>query len=308
MALRHDGRARLKLLLLDSRPGFFGPGALADPPRQAGPHRRSLPARRRRRRPRAPHGAEALRDLEGAGDRREQARRERPYRRRLRRRSRPPDGRTLLMSSTASLTEKNVDQFAPGDAGVGVALRCDRLVENSRRVDTDLISSPAATPASYLRLFRHRRRLAPLGRAVQIHGEGRPAARPLQGHRTGRDRPPRRPDRPPVRARARVLQHVRAGKLKALATTGAQRAETMPDLPTVAESGLPGYEAVGWFGLLAPAATPKPFVERLSADANRVLADRDVRTRMQALGADPPATRPRSSRASSATTRRSGRS
>src|SRR5207344_450866 len=58
-----------------------------------------------------------------------------------------------------------------------------------------------------------------------------------------------------------VIQHVRAGKLKALATTGARRTETLPDLPTVAESGLPGYEALGWFGLLAPAATPRPIVE-----------------------------------------------
>jgi tripartite-type tricarboxylate transporter receptor subunit TctC len=49
---------------------------------------------------------------------------------------------------------------------------------------------------------------------------------------------------------------------------------------------LPGYEALGWFGVLAPAATPKPIVERLSADANRVLADLDVRS-MIALGADP---------------------
>jgi tripartite-type tricarboxylate transporter receptor subunit TctC len=55
----------------------------------------------------------------------------------------------------------------------------------------------------------------------------------------------------------------------------------------VAESGLPGYEAFGWFGVLAPAATPRPIVERLSADANRVLADPDVRSRMIALGADP---------------------
>jgi tripartite-type tricarboxylate transporter receptor subunit TctC len=60
----------------------------------------------------------------------------------------------------------------------------------------------------------------------------------------------------------------------------------------VAESGLPGYEALGWFGLLAPAATPKPIVERLSADANRVLADPDVHSRMIALGADPRGTTP----------------
>jgi tripartite-type tricarboxylate transporter receptor subunit TctC len=84
-----------------------------------------------------------------------------------------------------------------------------------------------------------------------------------------------------------VIQHVRAGKLKALASTGARRTETLPDLPTVAESGLPGYEAVGWFGLLAPVATPKSIVDKLSADSNGVLADREVRGRMQALGADP---------------------
>ena len=84
-----------------------------------------------------------------------------------------------------------------------------------------------------------------------------------------------------------VIQHVRAGKLKALAVTGAKRSETFPELPTLAESGLPGYEAVGWFGLLAPAATPKPTVQQLSADANRVLSDSETRTRMQALGADP---------------------
>jgi tripartite-type tricarboxylate transporter receptor subunit TctC len=55
----------------------------------------------------------------------------------------------------------------------------------------------------------------------------------------------------------------------------------------VAEAGLPGYAAVGWFGLLAPAATPKDVVAKLGADANRVLADADVRARMRAVGADP---------------------
>src|SRR5207245_9041840 len=74
-----------------------------------------------------------------------------------------------------------------------------------------------------------------------------------------------------------VMPYVRAGKLNALAVTGARRSETLPDLPTVAESGLPGYEAVGWFGLLAPAATPKASVARASADVNRVLGMGHVR-------------------------------
>ena len=84
-----------------------------------------------------------------------------------------------------------------------------------------------------------------------------------------------------------VMQYVQAGKLTALAATGSKRSETLPRLPTVAESGLPGYEAVGWFGLLAPAATPQATVAKLSADVSRVLGQRDVREKMLALGSDP---------------------
>ena len=84
-----------------------------------------------------------------------------------------------------------------------------------------------------------------------------------------------------------VMPHVQSGKLKALGVTGARRSATLHDLPTVAESGLPGYEAVGWFGLLAPAATPKAAVAKLSADANRVLAMSEVREKMLGLGAEP---------------------
>lgn len=103
-----------------------------------------------------------------------------------------------------------------------------------------------------------------------------------------------------------VIQHVRAGKLKALATTSARRAETLPDLPTVAESGLPGYEAVGWFGLLAPAATPKSVVDKLSTDANRVLADPTFAPACTPSAPTPAATPPKNSPASSATIRPSG--
>jgi tripartite-type tricarboxylate transporter receptor subunit TctC len=83
-----------------------------------------------------------------------------------------------------------------------------------------------------------------------------------------------------------VIQHVKAGKLKALATTGSKRAETLPDLPTVAEAGVPGYEAVGWFGLLAPAAAPKEVVFKLNRDFVAVMADKDLRRRAADLGAD----------------------
>jgi len=82
-----------------------------------------------------------------------------------------------------------------------------------------------------------------------------------------------------------VMQHVQAGRLKALAVTSARRSATMPELPAAAEA-LPGYEAIGWFGLLAPAATPRAVVAKISADANRVLADPEVKQKTVALGAE----------------------
>jgi len=78
---------------------------------------------------------------------------------------------------------------------------------------------------------------------------------------------------------------VQAGRLKALAVTSARRSATMPELPAAAEA-LPGYEAIGWFGLLAPAATPRAVVAKISADANRVLADPEVKQKTVALGAE----------------------
>ena len=89
-----------------------------------------------------------------------------------------------------------------------------------------------------------------------------------------------------------AMPHVQAGKLKALAVTSAKRASTLPGLPTAAESGLPGYEALGWFGLLAPAATPRAIVDKLSADANAVLALPEVRERLLGLGSEPSGDRP----------------
>jgi tripartite-type tricarboxylate transporter receptor subunit TctC len=89
-----------------------------------------------------------------------------------------------------------------------------------------------------------------------------------------------------------AMPYVQAGKLKALAVTSAKRAATLPGIPTAAESGLPGYEALGWFGLLAPAGTPRPVVEKIGADANAVLALPEVRERLLALGSEPSGNKP----------------
>jgi tripartite-type tricarboxylate transporter receptor subunit TctC len=84
-----------------------------------------------------------------------------------------------------------------------------------------------------------------------------------------------------------VVPHIKAGKLHALAVTGAQRSRLMPELPTIAEGGLPGYNASGWYGFVVPAAVPKDIVARLAADITRVLRMPDVIERLSGQGAEP---------------------
>jgi len=80
------------------------------------------------------------------------------------------------------------------------------------------------------------------------------------------------------------MPHVRAGKLRALAVTTPKRFSMAPDLPTVAESGLPGYEAEAWYGVYAPAGTPAAIVDKLNADINRVLRLPEVREQYAKMG------------------------
>jgi tripartite-type tricarboxylate transporter receptor subunit TctC len=84
-----------------------------------------------------------------------------------------------------------------------------------------------------------------------------------------------------------TLPLAQAGKLRALAVTSAKRSALAPDLPTVAESGVPGFDVVGWYGLAAPAATPPAAVERLNAEANRALKSADLIERFRVEGYEP---------------------
>ena len=84
-----------------------------------------------------------------------------------------------------------------------------------------------------------------------------------------------------------ALPHIKTGKVRAYGVTSAKRASAAPDIPTIAEAGLPGYEAVQWFGLLAPAGTPRAIVTRLHGATVRALEDQDVKTRFINGGADP---------------------
>jgi len=199
----------------------------------------------------------------------------------------PADGKTLLMSSTASLTESNVRQFAP----VTLVSASPYVVTTSLRLPVtsiaDLIDYAKRHPgkvtfgssgtgaASHLsaELFK---RMAGVDMVhIPYKGTGQAVTDLLGGQIDLLFAPAQT-----------VMPHVKAGKLKALATTGPRRPEELPDLPTVAQT-VPGYSAVGWFGLLAPVGTPKPVIQRISTDANHVLADPEVRSRMQALGAEP---------------------
>jgi tripartite-type tricarboxylate transporter receptor subunit TctC len=80
--------------------------------------------------------------------------------------------------------------------------------------------------------------------------------------------------------------YLESGRLRALAVTTAQRSLSAPDLPTVAESGLPGYEAMPWLGIVAPAGTPKAVVDRLYKEVSEVLKMQDVKDRFKSLGLD----------------------
>jgi tripartite-type tricarboxylate transporter receptor subunit TctC len=80
------------------------------------------------------------------------------------------------------------------------------------------------------------------------------------------------------------LPHVKAGKLRALAVSGSKRSQSAPDVPTIAESGVPGYEFVSWNGVHVPAGTPKAIVSKIQADLVKVVALPDVRARMASLG------------------------
>ncbi len=83
------------------------------------------------------------------------------------------------------------------------------------------------------------------------------------------------------------VPHVKAGKLRALAVAGDKRASAMPELPTIAEAGLPGYSVQAWKGLMAPAGTPAPVIDKLQAAVVKILASPDLQKRMVDMGAEP---------------------
>ncbi|HEV8517306.1 MAG TPA: tripartite tricarboxylate transporter substrate-binding protein, partial [Burkholderiales bacterium] len=84
-----------------------------------------------------------------------------------------------------------------------------------------------------------------------------------------------------------ALPQLKAGRIKAIAVTSAKRSAALPDVPTIADSGVPGYDATNWYGVLAPAALSKPLVDRLNAEILKALRAADVIDGITRQGADP---------------------
>ncbi|MEK7948312.1 tripartite tricarboxylate transporter substrate binding protein [Pigmentiphaga sp. YJ18] len=205
----------------------------------------------------------------------------------------PADGYTLMMSSTASLDKKNVGQFAPislVSASAYVVVVNPRLGINSIK---ELVARAKAEPgkltfgssgigaASHLsvELFKEVAGIEMMH--VPYKGTGQAVTDLLGGTLSLMFAPAQT-----------VMGYVDTGRLKALAVTSAERSKALPNLPTVAEAGVPGYAAVGWFGLLAPVGTPAAVVDKLNKDVNAALREPEIVKQMMEHGAEPSLTTP----------------
>ena len=199
-----------------------------------------------------------------------------------------PDGHTLVMASTAAITEKNIVRLAPVAL---VSAEAYTLVANTAVPVKDvreLIAYAKANPgklhfgssgigaASHLsgELFKS---MAGIDmQHVPYKGTGQALTDLLGGQIELMFAPTQT-----------VIPQLQAGRLRALAVTGTKPLDALPKVPTVASTGLPGYEAQGWFGLLAPKGTPPAVIAKIHDDVNKVLATPEVKKDLLSKGADP---------------------
>ena len=199
-----------------------------------------------------------------------------------------PDGHTLVMASTAAITEKNIARLAPValvSAEAYVIVVNSKVPINNVR---ELIDFAKANPgklrfgssgigaASHLagELFKAQAHVDL--QHVPYKGTGQALTDLLGGQIEVMFAPTQT-----------VLPQLQSGRLKAIAVTGGKPLDALSSLPTASASGLPGYQAQSWFGLLAPKATPPALIARLHDDVAKVLAMPDVRKDLVAKGADP---------------------
>ena len=199
-----------------------------------------------------------------------------------------PDGHTLVMASSAAITEKNIGRLAPvalvSAEPYVVVLNANVPIADVR----GLIAYAKANPgklrfgssgvgaASHLsgELFKAQAHVDL--QHVPYKGTGQALTDLLGGQIELMFAPTQT-----------VIPQLPSGRLKAIAVTGTRPLDALPNVPTVAASGLPGYQAQGWFGILAPKATPPALVARLHDDIEKALAMPDVRSDLIAKGAEP---------------------
>lgn len=204
-----------------------------------------------------------------------------------------PDGYTLLMGSAAThainsslyqkLTYHHIKDFAP----VGMVAE----VPNILVVHPSLPVKTVAELISYAKAHPGELNFGSSGVGGTIHLSGElfksmagvkmthiaykgsaPAVTDLLGGRTQ------------LMFDSSVVPHIKSGKLRALGVTSARRSSALPDVPTIAEAGLPGYEATAWFGILAPAGTPQPVITKLNTELNATLRDPAIVKWMETQG------------------------
>ncbi len=199
-----------------------------------------------------------------------------------------PDGYVLLIGTTAAVTDKNISKFAP----VALVSASPYIVTVNSALNISSIRSLIA----YAKTNPGKLRYGSSGPGSASHlsaelfasmaginlmhipykGTGQALTDLLAGHIDIMFAPAQT-----------VMPQVESGKLLALAETGSKRSESLPNISTVAESGLPGYSSVGWFGIFAPAGTPRPIVQRINQAVMAVMAQSKIRKSMMERGSDP---------------------
>jgi tripartite-type tricarboxylate transporter receptor subunit TctC len=207
-----------------------------------------------------------------------------------------PDGYTLLMSSAGILT---INQFLytampfdPAAALIPVSVVADMPMllvvrrELAARDVREFLALARGTPGGLFYGSPGHGTTGHLGMELFMHATGvklqhvpyKSAAEAVQAALAGQTQAMF--DNPPT-----VMAQIRAGGLRALGVAARQRIPQLPDVPTIAESGVPNFEASSWFGLVAPARTPPPIVERLAAETAKAVQDPEMRARFDQLGA-----------------------
>jgi tripartite-type tricarboxylate transporter receptor subunit TctC len=200
----------------------------------------------------------------------------------------PADGYILLMGSTAAVTEKNIAQFAPvalvSASPYVVTINPALNITSIKALITYAKANPgkirygSSGPGSASHLAGEL--FAAMAGVTLLHipykGTGQALTDLLAGHIDLMFAPAQT-----------VMPQIESGKLTALAQTGSKRSEALPSMPTVSEAGLTGYSAVGWFGLFAPANTPKPVVQKINQTVMFVLGQDKIRKAMLERGSDP---------------------